>query len=229
MYRRRDPKKIELIAKRIREGSNELDIIKYLRTIRPQSKHVISLIDAIPSITADLLVLPKQHSIDQGLVNRGGDSSRVRLGWGLVKGLAYLHEHKVAHRDVKPGNLVNDGDFCLQIIDFDVAIKVQGENTMIDGYRGTENWTAPEMGKEDGPTQTYSPIKADRWSCGRVLRYHIIGEEDRRLSRFAEQLMANDPQQRPSLLEWPRQDMVEVDGESMKLPVAKRPKLVVDD
>jgi len=50
-------------------------------------------------------------------------------------------------------------------------------------------------------------------------------------------LMANDPQQRPSLsmLEWhkwldtPPSDVakVEVDGESMKPPVAKRPKLAV--
>ena len=217
-----------MIAKRVREGSNELDILKYLCTIRPQSVHVISLIDAIPSITTEWLILPKLHSIDQWLMNRGGDSGRVRLGWGLVKGLAYLHEHKVAHRDIKPGNLVCDGDFCLKIIDFDIAIKVQDENTMIDGYRGTENWTAPEMGKEDGPRPMYSPIKADRWSCGRVLRYHImVGKGDRRLSRFAEQLMANDPQQRPSLIEWPWQEMGEVDGESMKLPVAKRPKLAV--
>ena len=163
-------------------------------------------------------------------MNRGDDSSRVRLCWGLVKGLAYRHEHKIAHRDVKPGNLVCDGDFCLQIIDFDVAIKVQDENTMIDGYRGTENWTAPETGNEDGPTQTYSSIKADRWSCGRVLQYHImVGEEDRRLSRFVEQLAAKDLQQRPSLLEWPRQGMGEVDGEGMKPRAAKRPKIVVDD
>ena len=232
VYRRSDPKKIELIAKRIRDGSNELDILKYLRTIRPQSKHVISLIDAIPSIATEWLILPQLHSINQELMNRGGNSGRVRdrLGWGLIKGLAYLHEHKVAHRDIKPDNLVCDGDFCLQIIDFDIAIKVQDENTMIDGYRGTEGWTAPEMGKEDGPTQTYSPIKADRWSCGRVLQYHImVGEEDRRLSRFAEQLVAKNPLQRPSLLEWPRQGVREVDGEGMKPPAAKRSKIVVDD
>ena len=44
-------------------------------------------------------------------MNRVGVRSRVQLGWGLVKGLAYLHEHKVAHRDIKPRNLVCDGDF----------------------------------------------------------------------------------------------------------------------
>jgi serine/threonine protein kinase len=69
-------------------------------------------------------------------MSRSGVRNRVQLGWGLIKGLAYLHEHKVAHRDIKPHNLVRGGDFRLQIIDFDVAIKVQDENTEIDGYRG---------------------------------------------------------------------------------------------
>ncbi|KAH9995504.1 kinase-like domain-containing protein [Russula vinacea] len=185
VYRRRDPNKTELIAKRLREGSNEADILKYLHTIRPQSPHVISFIEAIPSITTEWLILPKLHSIgDQLFMNRSGVRSRVQLGWGLIKGLAYLHEHKVAHRDIKPHNLVCDGDFRLQIIDFDVAIKVQDENTEIDEYRGTKNWTAPEMGDEEGPTPMYSPIKADRWSCGRVLLRHIMIGRDKQLSNL---------------------------------------------
>ena len=186
-------------------------------------------------------------------MNSAGVRGRVELGWGLIKGLAYLHEHKVAHRDIKPDNLVCDDVFRLQIIDFDVAIEVQDENTEIDEYRGTKGWTAPEMGEEDGPTPMYSPIKADRWSCGRVLQRHImVGKGDNRLSKIANRLMANDPQRRPSLLEWDkwsaaplsdmanvlkdggkesrlRQDMVEIDRESMKPPDAKKPRLAVTE
>jgi tRNA A-37 threonylcarbamoyl transferase component Bud32 len=250
VHRRRDLNKTELIAKHVRKGSNEPDILKYLHTIQPQSPHVISFIETIPSITTEWLILPKLHSIgDQLFMNHVGVRSRVQLGWGLIKGLAYLHMHKVAHRDIKPHNLVCDSDFRLQIIDFDVAIKVQDENTEVDKYRGTKNWTAPEMGDEEGPTPMYSPIKADRWSCGRVLLCHIMVKRDKRLSKFADQLMANDPQQRPSLLEWPQwfsalpnvanvhkdggkesrpwQDMIEVEGESMNPPDAKKPRLVV--
>ncbi|KAI9459836.1 hypothetical protein BJY52DRAFT_1264037 [Lactarius psammicola] len=251
VYRRRDPKRTELIAKHIRKGSNELYMLNYFRTTRPQSPHVISMIENIPSITGGWLILPKLHSIsDQRLMNIGGIRGRVQLGLGLIKGLGYLHEHKVAHRDVKPSNLVCDDKFRLQIIDFDVAIEVEDENTEIDEYRGTKGWTAPEMGEEDGPTPMHSPIKADRWSCGRVLLGHMmIGKGDDRLSKFAGLLMGNDPQQRPSLLEWdkwsaasfsdttnvlkdggkesrPRKD-IEVDGESMKPPDAKKPRLAV--
>ncbi|KAF8270798.1 hypothetical protein EI94DRAFT_1570194, partial [Lactarius quietus] len=59
------------------------------------------------------------------------------LGKNLVNVLAFIHEHQIAHRDIKPGNLVCDDDFRLQIIDFDVAIKVRDENTEIDEYYGT--------------------------------------------------------------------------------------------
>ncbi|KAH8990350.1 kinase-like domain-containing protein [Lactarius akahatsu] len=91
-----------------------------------------------------------------------GVRGRDQLGRGLIEGLGYLHEHGIAHRDIKPCNPICDDDLCLQIIDFDVAIEVQDENTEVDEYRGTRGWTAPEMGEEDGPTGIYSPIKADR-------------------------------------------------------------------
>jgi serine/threonine protein kinase len=107
------------------------------------------------------LILPKPRSIrDQVLLNSRA-TGRVQLGWGLIKGPAYLHEHKIAHRDVKPDNIICDDDFRLQIIDLDVAIKVEDESTEIDEYRGTKGRTAAEMGKEDGPRLMYSPIKAD--------------------------------------------------------------------
>ena len=77
----------------------------------------------------------------------------------------------------------------------------------------------------------------------------MVGKGDHCLSKFANQLMAKDPRQRPSLFQWPevstssfsdvgsvlkvsgkevlqpREDIVEVDGESMRPPDAKRPRL----
>jgi serine/threonine protein kinase len=153
VYRWRDPNKIEYIAKHLRKRSKELAILEYLHTKQPRSPHIIQLIEAIPSTTKEWLILPKMYSIcDKILLNSRGTSGRVQLGLGLIKGLAYLHEHNIAHRDIKPDNLVCDEYFGLQIIDFDLAIKVQDENTEIGEYRGTKGWTAPEMGKEDGPT-----------------------------------------------------------------------------
>ena len=180
----------------------------------------------------------------------GGTSvdARSTLGWGLINGLAYLHKHNIAHRDIKPDNLVCDSSYRLQIIDPDLAIKVEDENAEISKYRGTRGWTAPEMGKQDEPTPMYSPIRADRWSCGLVLLKHILVRSERAnpLLRIAHELTAQDPWQRPSLLDCssdvgnvpdprietsgprqyrPRQDMEEVGDESMKQPDAKKPRL----
>ena len=172
------------------------------------------------------------------VMNEGGAAGRIRLGWGLIRGLAYLHEHKIAHRDINPNNLVRNHIFNFKILDFDLAIKVEDENIETFGFLGTEGRTAPEVGKQGGLLTLYSPIKADRWSCGCVILRHImIGSTvinaDRHLLNFANQLLMEDPQQQPSLLQVgshvgvsrPQQHLLNVDGESMELLDAKRLRL----
>ncbi|KAI0291847.1 kinase-like domain-containing protein, partial [Russula brevipes] len=83
----------------------------------------------------------------------------------LIEGVAYLHQRGVAHRDIKPDNLVVDRDFCLKIIDFDVAMRVRDEDEEVDDLCGTDHWIAPEVEKE----LRHSPMRADRWACGQVL------------------------------------------------------------
>ncbi|KAH9964012.1 kinase-like domain-containing protein, partial [Russula compacta] len=80
-------------------------------------------------------------------------------------GLACLHEHGVAHLDIKPGNLVHTDDCRLPIIDFGSAVRVGSEDDTAKGIYGTPGWVAPEI-LERG---VFSPLRADRWSCGKVL------------------------------------------------------------
>ncbi|KAI0291835.1 kinase-like domain-containing protein, partial [Russula brevipes] len=85
----------------------------------------------------------------------------------LIEGVAFLHEWCVAHRDIKPDNLVLDRDFCLKIIDFDLAMRVRDEDEEVDDQCGTKYWIAPEV--ENNNLKRHSPMRADRWACGRVL------------------------------------------------------------
>jgi serine/threonine protein kinase len=88
----------------------------------------------------------------------------------LIEGVAFLHGHGIAHLDIRPQNIVALPNQLL-IIDFDISVRVDGPNPLIDRWCGTPGWMAPEIGHQDGPKCLYSPIRADLWTCGLMLRY----------------------------------------------------------
>src|SRR5713101_1734722 len=98
-----------------------------------------------------------------------------------------------------PTNLVVDKNFSLKIIDFDVAMQVESEDETVDGQCGTKGWMAPEMAEKS----RYSPIKADRWSTGKVLLCLLnrFRKEDKVLETAAAELTAYNPERRLSMLQ----------------------------
>ncbi|KAJ2931706.1 hypothetical protein H1R20_g5525, partial [Candolleomyces eurysporus] len=165
-----------LIAKRVSSSlSHELEILQYLHAKPSPSPYIIPLTSHFAVGTAKYLIFPKMHRVDENSLR----NSRIKHPCqSLVKGVAYLHANRVAHLDLKLDNLVYNTAGQLKIIDFGIAVLVQDEEEKIEGYRGTPGWTAPEIGHEDGPKQSYSAIKADR------------------------QLRADKPNKRPSLVHW---------------------------
>ena len=110
----------EFIAKKIREDSNELEMLRLLDTFPLKSDHVISLIDSFHRWA----ILPKKVIV-KGCVEFApnlSESKASQVCLGLIEGVAYLHEHHIAHRDIKPDDLVLSGTFCSMIIDFDIAM-----------------------------------------------------------------------------------------------------------
>jgi serine/threonine protein kinase len=106
---------------------------------------------------------------------------------------SFLLKNGIAHLEVKPSNLVytNESRPRPDIIDFDITLQVQNEEEEIDDYCGGRDWMAPE----NGPLRTYSPVRADKWSCGHVLRLFAErhGKADEGLGRFAARLMNGNP------------------------------------
>ena len=63
--------------------------------------------------------------------------------------LAYLHERKYMHRDVKSGNILLDKSGQITLGDFGVATKIKNEAKK-KSFVGSLNWMPPEVLSNDG-------------------------------------------------------------------------------
>jgi serine/threonine protein kinase len=133
VFRQSDPSKI-FFAKKVHEQSNELGFFRYLNILQPKSEHIISLHESFQTQSTSWAILPEMHSAVY--VSFAPDQLFRKFDqvcWVLIKGVTYLHKFCIAQRDIKPENLVVDRDFCLKMIDFDVAMKVNDEDEVVDG------------------------------------------------------------------------------------------------
>ena len=91
----------------------------------------------------------------------------------VMQGLAYLHSKKIAHRDMKPENIVllHAGENPpLKIIDFGFACTVEDAHAL-HGLCGSPGYVAPEIIKEKGG---YG-LSVDMWSIGVILYILLTG------------------------------------------------------
>ncbi|GLC48811.1 hypothetical protein PLESTB_000151300 [Pleodorina starrii] len=85
----------------------------------------------------------------------------------ILRGLEYLHQSKVMHRDIKGANILVDTNGVVKLADFGASRQIEELATIGDGsrsIRGTANWMAPEVIKQSGHGRA-----ADIWSLGCVV------------------------------------------------------------
>ncbi|XP_076063425.1 serine/threonine-protein kinase Chk1-like [Oratosquilla oratoria] len=94
----------------------------------------------------------------------------------MIEGVEYLHARGVAHRDLKPDNLLLTKDGVLKIADFGLAaiFMVDGKELELEGRFGTRAYMAPEVVRDRVSSYLGPPI--DLWSCGVTLIYMITGD-----------------------------------------------------
>ncbi|KAJ3669455.1 hypothetical protein LUZ60_011405 [Juncus effusus] len=90
----------------------------------------------------------------------------------LISTLKYLHEMGVAHRDIKPNNILFTKSGQMKLADFGLAARV-GEGRSLSGCVGTPYYMAPEiLDDEEGGTYDQN---VDIWSAGVLLHLLLVG------------------------------------------------------
>lgn len=64
--------------------------------------------------------------------------------WQLAVGISDIHQCSLIHRDIKPNNVIVDGNGVVKIIDFGLS-RYQSLNAMTQGFVGTFGFAAPEL------------------------------------------------------------------------------------
>ncbi|KZT38192.1 kinase-like protein [Sistotremastrum suecicum HHB10207 ss-3] len=85
----------------------------------------------------------------------------------LSCGLAYLHDQRIIHRDIKPDNVLLDEAGHAHITDFNIA-RHYSDRKLLKGIAGSAPYMAPEL--FSGAGYTYTP---DWWSLG-VVAYELL-------------------------------------------------------
>ena len=76
----------------------------------------------------------------------------------VLRGLMYLHEQGVLHRDIKGANILTTKEGVLKLADFGVAMKLSEVNNGDHDVVGTPYWMAPEVIEMSTPT-----VACDIW------------------------------------------------------------------
>lgn len=165
----------------------EIDIVKSL-----DHPNIIKLFHIIETREHTYMVM--EHAAGGDLVSHIEKVGRLqeeetrRIFAQMVCAVNYCHENSIAHRDIKPDNILLDGKGSVKLCDFGLAIKVTS-GQRFKGFCGTLEYCAPEIFTD----VEYDAQANDIWSMGVVLYTMVTGRfpfEAKTYSQMKEKMLS---------------------------------------
>jgi serine/threonine protein kinase len=91
----------------------------------------------------------------------------------ILQGLSYIHSQGLAHRDIKPDNILLDSNFNIKVADFGFAGPLAGRHG--DGYLYSKLGTEPYQAPEINLGQAYQGAQVDLFATAIVLFITVAG------------------------------------------------------
>ncbi|XP_013622569.1 PREDICTED: tyrosine-protein kinase FRK-like isoform X2 [Brassica oleracea var. oleracea] len=161
----------------------------------------------------------------------------LKVALDVAKGMCYLHQNNIIHRDLKTANLLMDENGLVKVADFGVA-RVQIESGVMTAETGTYRWMAPEVIEHkpyshkadvfsyaivlwelltgDIPYAFLTPLQAAVGVVQKGLRPKIPKKTHPKVKGLLERCWQQDPKERPDfeeIIEMLQQIMIEVGDE----------------
>ncbi|HZX32292.1 MAG TPA: HDOD domain-containing protein, partial [Rhodocyclaceae bacterium] len=89
----------------------------------------------------------------------------------ILDAIAHAHSLGIIHRDLKPSNILLDENGTARVMDFGIAMKVEGQKSGEDEYSGTPAYMAPEYIQHREVSE-----RTDVFSAGLILYEMLTGQ-----------------------------------------------------
>lgn len=153
--------------------NNEIQLLRELK-----HQHIVRYVDSITTetdlnIVMEYMEVGQVSSILSKFKGRPPERLVARYTRQILKGLYYLHQQGVIHRDIKGANILSDKDGIIKLADFGVATNLSESGDITEeAIAGSPYWMAPEVIAMKEPAS----FCCDIWSVGATVIEMLTGK-----------------------------------------------------
>ncbi|KAL6093184.1 hypothetical protein STEG23_008038 [Scotinomys teguina] len=164
---------VKVLKKRNKSLSHFNPEVKILQSV--EHRNIVHYFHVIDTSTTTHLIMEYVAGKDLEVFLRDvdflKDEEARRIFQQVISGVQFLHQRRIAHRDIKLENILIDRDGKVKLCDFGMARQLE-EGQMLQGICGTLLYMAPEILAR----KPYDGLAGDMWSLGVLLYVLVTGK-----------------------------------------------------